>query len=222
MKKKYLILRKAYIAMSLNIIFHKKDLPSTTLFKGDIAIDTEAMGLITHRDRLCLVQLSDGNGDVHLVQIEHGQKDAPNLTKLLQNDKIQKIFHYARFDVGILSYTFGIDIHNIYCTKIASRLCRTYTSNHGLKSLCKDLLNVELAKEAQTSDWGATTLNDIQKKYAAHDVIYLHKLRDILNPLLIRENRMDIAQACFDFLKTRATLDIMAGDEFDIFSYKTN
>jgi ribonuclease D len=206
--------------MILTIFFYKNDLPSTVKFEKSVAIDTEAMGLLPHRDRLCLVQLADSEGNVYLVQMERDNKCSPHLKKLLEDESIQKIFHYARFDVALLMYTFKININNIYCTKIASKLCRTYTSHHGLKNLCKDLLNVELSKVEQTSDWGSENLTDEQKGYAAKDVLYLHALKQILDDLLKRENRLDLAHQCFDFLPVRARLDLLSGEQFDIFSHQ--
>ncbi|CAO4845077.1 MAG: Ribonuclease D [Holosporales bacterium] len=198
------------------------DLPDLDCLIGSIAIDTEAMGLLPHRDRLCLVQLCDERQNVFLVQIEKGQTHAPNLKALLEDATRTKIFHYARFDVGLLMHALGIKTQNIFCTKIASRLCRTYTSKHGLKDLCKDLLNIELSKEEQTSDWGAASLSEHQMRYAAQDVLYLHQLKHILQDLLIREDRDAIAQSCFQFIQTRAVLDLLAGDQFDIFSHKAD
>ncbi len=210
--------------MENNIIVHYGDLPDHVSFEGSVAIDTEAMGLVHARDRLCVVQLFSGHDadPVHLVQIPNikGQQ-APNLVKLLLDKKVMKLFHYARFDVSILMYTFNIDIHNIFCTKIASRLCRTYTGQHSLKDLCKDFIGIELSKEEQTSDWGADKLTTLQQQYAAKDVLYLHKIKDALQQMLKRENRIDMAQACFDFLPTRVKLDHLAGEQFDVFSHKS-
>ena len=194
------------------------DLPKTAKFKDSVAIDTETMGLNLHRDRLCLVQLYDGQKNVYLVQIQKG-KDCPNLKALLTNPKILKIFHFARFDVAKIQNDLGITVTPVYCTKIASKLCRTSTSSHSLKSLCFDLLGIELAKEQQTSDWGASTLNKQQQSYAAGDVLYLHQLKAKLDVLLKREDRFVLAKACFDFLPTRARLDLLDFDNPDIFNH---
>ena len=194
------------------------DLPKTAKFKDSVAIDTETMGLNLHRDRLCLVQLYDGQKNVYLVQIQKG-KDCPNLKALLTNPKILKIFHFARFDVAKIQNDLGITVTPVYCTKIASKLCRTSTSSHSLKSLCFDLLGIELAKEQQTSDWGAPTLNKQQQSYAAGDVLYLHQLKAKLDVLLKREGRFELAKACFDFLPTRARLDLLDFDNPDIFNH---
>jgi len=204
----------------MNIHFHKNDLPDHVSFvkkdfKGAIAIDTEAMGLRTERDRLCLVQLSAGDGDCHLVQIPKvagslgGSKihTAPNLKTVFENQNIIKIFHYGRFDIAAIKHYLGITVTPVFCTKIASKLVRTYTDRHGLKDLCKSFLNVELSKEEQTSDWGAERLSQDQLKYAAQDVLYLHTLKEKLEALLVREGRMEIAQKCFEFLPTLAEMD---------------
>lgn len=203
------------------IKLHSFDLPETFHPSASVAIDTEAMGLCYHRDRLCLVQLTNGDDDtVHLVHFPTRDfSKSPRLLALLTNDRVQKIFHYARFDVALLQHSFNIQINNIFCTKIASRLCRTYTNRHSLKDLCKDLLGVDLLKEEQTSDWGQAILTDQQKNYAARDVLYLHALYATLVTLLQREKRTDLAQKCFDFLSTRAALDCLSGEEFDIFSH---
>ena len=194
------------------------DLPSSVRFGKAVAVDTETMGLNLHRDRLCLVQIGDGKGNVWLVQIKKGEK-YPNLIKLLTNKKILKIFHFARFDVAKLKHDLGIIVNPIYCTKIASKLCRTSSPSHSLKSLCSDLLGVELCKEQQTSDWGADKLNKAQQKYAANDVLYLHQLKEKLDSLLAREGRAELAQACFDFLPIRAELDLLDFDSPDIFNH---
>jgi ribonuclease D len=205
--------------MKPEIFIHQNDIPSKDFFKQSIAIDTEAMGLLPHRDRLCLIQICERDGNVHCIQIKKGQKSAPNFAHILQNFEIEKIFHFARFDVALLMYTFGVDLNNIYCTKIASKLCRTYTNYHGLKNLCRDLLNVELSKEQQTTDWGTAVLSEEQKQYAACDVIYLHRLKEKLDLMLEREDRMDLAKECFRFLPIRAKLDLLSGPEFDIFAH---
>lgn len=177
------------------------------------------MGLNNHRDRLCVVQLSGGDGTCHLVQFAPGEYNAPNLVKLLEDRSKVKIFHFARFDLSIMQHYLGADIGPVYCTKIASRLVRTYTDRHGLKELCRHLLGVELSKQQQTSDWGAEHLTEEQIAYAASDVLYLHELRETLNGLLEREGRKEVAERCFEFLPTRAKLDLMGWPEFDIFSH---
>lgn len=198
---------------------HKGDLPSGISFEGDIAVDTEAMGLNTFRDRLCVVQLSDGKGDAHLVQIIPGQFETPNLKFLLEDPARIKIFHFARFDLAILKHYLNINVQPVYCTKIASKLVRTFTDRHGFKDLCRDLIGVDVSKQQQSSDWGADELTPEQINYAASDVLYLHQLRDRLNTMLKRERRMEIAQHCFDFLPTRATLDLAGWPESDIFAH---
>ena len=203
----------------MKIKLHSKDLPSNISFKTSVAIDTEAMGLNHSRDRLCLIQLSSGNGICHLIQIQNTHSKPKNLIKLLENKKILKIFHYARFDVGILKHTFNINIENIYCTKIASKLTRTFTDKHGYKDLCKDLLNKQISKTEQTTDWGSKKLTQAQKKYAATDVLYLHKIKIELDKKLIRENRVKLAQACFNFINIRAELDLLGWSEQDIFKH---
>lgn len=207
----------------MQIHFHQYDLPETFVPSSVVAMDTEAMGLNYHRDRLCLVQLSNGNGHCHLVHFPTADfSKSPRLMSLLKNPNVIKVFHYARFDVGILQYSFGVQMNNVFCTKIASRLVRTYTSKHGLKDLCKDLLKIEISKQEQTSDWGAPTLTIEQQNYAATDVLHLHKLKDILDGLLQREGRQALAHACFNFLPYRGQLDCLAGENFDIFSYATS
>jgi len=203
----------------MKIKLYINDLPSNVNFTGSVAIDTEAMGLNHTRDRLCLVQLSSGNEICHLVQIQNISLKPKNLIKLLKNNKILKIFHYARFDVGILKHTFNININNIYCTKIASKLTRTFTEKHGYQDLCKDLLNKKISKTEQTTDWGLKKLTLSQQKYAATDVLYLHKLKNELDKMLIRENRVKLAQACFDFIKIRTDLDLSGWSELDIFKH---
>ncbi len=192
---------------------HFKDLPDGLTFGSIVAIDTETMGLDPRRDRLCVVQLSDGKGDAHLVQIAKGQTSAPNLERLLTDPAVIKLFHFGRFDVAALQKAFGIRTAPVWCTKIASRLIRTYTDRHGLKYLLLDYVGVDVSKAQQTSDWGSATLTEAQKDYAASDVLYLHKLKAALEAILIREGRMDLAQRCFDFLPTRAELDLMGWDE---------
>jgi len=204
----------------MTIRFHKGDLPDLSHYQGEaVAIDTETLGLKPHRDRLCVVQLSPGDGSADVVQIAKGQKEAPNLAALLGDPAITKIFHFARFDVAVLEHAFGVVTGPIFCTKIASRLTRTYTDRHGLKDICNELLGVSLSKVQQSSDWAAETLSPEQLEYAASDVLYLHALRDKLVGRLEREGRIGEAEACFRFLPTRARLDLMGWDEADIFAH---
>jgi ribonuclease D len=205
----------------LAIHFHEEDLPPDVDFgDGPIAVDTEAMGLIAGRDRLCLVQLSDGKGDEHLVRFARSSDySAPGLKALLADPGRLKLYHFARFDVGILQAYLGIVAAPLYCTRTASRLVRTYTDRHGLKDLVKELLNVDLSKQQQTSDWGADELSEAQREYAASDVRYLHALKDRLDERLEREDRVPLAQACFDFLPARALLDIAGWADHDIFAH---
>jgi ribonuclease D len=198
---------------------HRGDLPDGLSFGDSVAIDTETMGLQPARDRLCLVQLSAGDGEVHLVQIARGQHRAPNLERLLTDPKVLKIFHFARFDLAILQHHLGVMTGPVYCTKIASKLVRTFTDRHGLKDLCKELLNVEVSKQQQSSDWGAENLTAAQLDYAASDVLHLHKMKVILDGMLAREERTAIAEACFTFLPARARLDLLAWGEVDIFAH---
>jgi ribonuclease D len=200
---------------------HEEDLPADVGFAdGPIAVDTEAMGLVPGRDRLCLVQLSDGKGDEHLVRFARGSDySAPNLKALLEDPDRLKLYHFARFDVGIIQAYLGITAAPLYCTRTASRLVRTYTDRHGLKDLVKELLGIEISKQQQTSDWGAGELSDAQREYAASDVRYLHQLKDKLDERLEREDRVSLAQACFDFLPARALLDIAGWAEQDIFAH---
>ena len=203
----------------MTIRLHKGDLPDSIRYTGAVAIDTETLGLNPHRDRLCLVQLSSGDGSADLVQIAPGQREAPNLTKLLADPGVTKLFHFARFDIGVLFHAFGVMTAPLYCTKIASRLTRTYTDRHGLKDLVKDLLDVEISKQQQSSDWGAATLSEAQLAYAASDVLHLHALREKLDERLAREGRRELAEACFRFLSTRSRLDLAGWSEEDIFSH---
>ena len=198
---------------------HRGDLPDGLLFGEAVAIDTEAMGLNPHRDRLCLVQLSRGDGDAHLVQFAAGCYDAPNLKRLLVDPAVVKLFHFARFDIAILYHYLGVMPQPLYCTKIASRLVRTFTDRHGLRDLCKDLLGIELKKEQQSSDWGAAKLTEEQLRYAASDVLHLHALRARLDAMLEREKRTELARNCFDFLPARALLDLEGWAEQDIFAH---
>jgi ribonuclease D len=203
----------------MTIRLHQGDLPDDYQPGASIAIDTETLGLNPHRDRLCLVQLSRGDGEADLVQIARGQTSAPNLVRMLADPAVAKLFHFARFDLAILQKTFGQRVAPVYCTKIASRLIRTYTDRHGLKDLVRELLGVEISKQQQTSDWGAERLSEAQLAYAASDVLHLHALRTKLDLLLAREGRTAIAQACFDFLPTRAELDLLGWPETDIFAH---
>ena len=203
----------------LTNILHKSDLPDTLDLGSIVAIDCETMGLNFFRDRLCLVQLSGGDGIAHMVRIEAGQDSAPNLCKLLANEKILKVFHFGRFDIAVLLKTFGILTGPVYCTKIASKLIRTYTDRHGLKNLLQELLDTDISKQQQSSDWGSETLTDAQLEYAASDVLYLHSLKKELDLRLKREGRFDLAKSCFDFLPTRAMLDLAGWPETDIFAH---
>lgn len=198
---------------------HRGDLPDLSRYGREVAIDTETMGLLPHRDRLCVVQLSPGDGSADVVQIPAGLNEAPNLVKLLGDPNVTKIFHYARFDMAVLKNRFGVVTGPVYCTKIASRLCRTYTDRHGLKDIVKELLNVDLSKQQQSSDWGAEKISDAQLEYAASDVLYLHDLKRHLDRMLAREGRTELARACFDFLQHRIDLDLMGWGETDIFAH---
>lgn len=198
---------------------HQGDLPDLGRFKGAVAIDTETMGLHPQRDRLCVVQLSSGDGSADVVQIGKGQKAAPQLQLLLQDPSIVKIFHFARFDLAALFNAFGVLPKPVYCTKIASKLARTYTDRHGLKDLVRELLGVELSKQQQSSDWGAAALTEAQLSYAASDVLYLHALREKLDIMLAREGRTELAQACFSFLPMRSLLDLGGWADNDIFAH---
>jgi ribonuclease D len=202
------------------ITLHKGDLPDGLSFGDNVAIDTETLGLVPYRDRLCVVQLSAGDGNAEIVQIAAGQTQAPNLTRLLADARVTKLFHYARFDIAVLSRAFGVMAGPLYCTKIASKLTRTYTDRHGLKDLVRELLGIELSKQQQSSDWAAETLSEAQLAYAASDVLHLHALRAKLDSLLARENRSEIAAACFQFLPTRAKLDLLGWPDSDIFSHE--
>lgn len=205
----------------VEIRLHKGDIPveDAARYRGDIAIDTETLGLVPRRDRLCLVQMSPGDGSADIIQISPGQSAAPNLASLLTDPGKRKLFHFARFDVAVLFQTFGITTAPLFCTKIASRLCRTYTDRHGLKDLTKELIGIELSKQQQSSDWASETLIAAQLEYAASDVLHLHELTSILTERLARDGRAEHAQACFDFLPTRAKLDLLGWEETDIFSH---
>lgn len=204
----------------MTIRFHKGDLPDDAAFGESVAIDTETLGLVPHRDRLCLVQLSRGDGTADIVQIAAGQARAPNIERLLADPQVTKLFHFARFDIAVLYKAFGVMAAPLYCTKIASKLARTYTDRHGLKDLVRELLGVDLSKQQQSSDWGATALSDAQIAYAASDVLHLHALRERLDAMLKRESRDEIAEACFGFLPARARLDLLGWADADIFSHQ--
>lgn len=201
------------------IKLYKGDLPPGLDFGTSVAVDTETLGLVPRRDKLCLVQLSAGDGNAHLVHLDRSSYDAPNLKALFADPAITKIFHYARFDVAVIRHYLGVDTAPLYCTKIASKLTRTYTDRHGLKDLVKELLGIELNKQQQSSDWGAHMLSDPQKQYAAQDVLYLHELKSRLDQMLAREGREAVARACFDFIPTRAALDLSGWTEEDVFAH---
>jgi len=203
----------------MKIELHHGDLPEGLSFGPILAMDTEAMGLHPVRDRLCLAQMTDGSGTVHIVKFGQPPLKAPRLKAVLKDKKILKLYHFARFDIALLKSYLGVEVSPVYCTKIASKLVRTFTERHGLKDLVKELVGVDLAKQQQTSDWGAETLSQAQLEYAASDVIHLHKLKEALDRLLAREGRMKIAQACFDFLPTRAELDTLEWVEEDVFAH---
>jgi ribonuclease D len=201
------------------IDLHRGDLPAGLRLGGTVAIDTETMGLATGRDRLCLVQLSAGDGSAHLVQVAPGATDAPNLKALLTDASVTKLFHFARFDMAVLRHAFGVVTAPVYCTKIASKLARTYTDRHGLKDLCRELLGVDLSKQQQSSDWGAPRLSKEQLDYAASDVLHLHALKARLDEMLAREGRAALAESCFKFLGTRVALDLAGWRDEDIFAH---
>ena len=198
---------------------YRGDLPDDLDLGPTVAIDCETMGLNPKRDRLCVVQLSSGDGNAHLVQVAKGQSSAPNLCRMLEDPNVLKLFHFGRFDIAAMYETFRALTAPVYCTKIASRLVRTYTDRHGLKNLLQELLSVDISKQQQSSDWGSKKLSKAQVEYAASDVLYLHRLRDSLNQMMIREDRMEIAQSCFDFLPTRAKLDLAGWPDNDIFAH---
>lgn len=204
---------------TMTIHLYKNDLPDGLDLGPVVAIDCETMGLNPHRDRLCLVQMSGGDGHAHLVHVDKGQTEAPNLARMLEDPEVLKLFHFGRFDIAAMYHAFGALAEPVFCTKIASKLVRTYTDRHGLRNLCQELLNVDISKMQQSSDWGAPKLTDAQMTYAASDVLYLHRLKDIFETRLEREGRTEIAQACFDFLPTRARLDLAGWPEIDIFSH---
>ncbi len=201
------------------VTLHRRDLPDGLDFGASVAIDCETMGLNPHRDRLCLVQLSSGDGTAHLVQVGMGQTSAPNLERLLRDAGVLKLFHFGRFDIAAMYHAFGALAEPVWCSKIASRLVRTYTDRHGLKALLQELLGIDISKLQQTSDWGAEALTEAQMAYAASDVLYLHRLKEVFDARLAREGRLEIAQACCDFLPTRAKLDLIGYPETDIFAH---
>ena len=198
---------------------YQGDLPDDLDLGSVVAIDCETMGLNPHRDRLCLIQMSSGDGHTHLVQVAKGQTEAPNLCRMLEDPNVLKLFHFGRFDIAAMFNAFGALTAPVYCTKIASKMIRTYTDRHGLKNLLQELLSVDISKQQQSSDWGTDKLSDAQLDYAASDVLYLHQLREILDQRLAREGRTDMAQACFDFLPTRAKLDLAGWPDIDIFAH---
>lgn len=204
---------------NIAVYLHKGDLPADIAFNGPVAVDSETLGLSLMRDPLCLVQISDGGDETHLVQLDRKTYDAPNLKAVLKDPQRLKLFHFARFDVAMFMRDLGIVAAPIYCTKIASKLCRTYTDRHGLKDVTKELLGRDVSKEQQSSDWGAEDLSDAQLAYAASDVLHLHGLKEKLDVMLRREGRLEIAQACFDFLPTRAALDLAGWEQTDIFAH---
>ncbi|WP_170003651.1 ribonuclease D [Pseudopontixanthobacter vadosimaris] len=205
----------------MTVHFHEEDLPADVLAPGDVAVDTETMGLVTPRDRLCVLQISDGKGDEHLVRFAPGSSySAPNLKAVLADPARVKLYHFGRFDIAAIQYYMGVLAAPVFCTKIASKLVRTYTDRHGLKNLASELIGADISKQQQSSDWGAPELSEAQREYAASDVRYLHAMRDVLVERLEREGRMDLAQACFDFLPARALLDIAGWADKDIFSHE--
>ncbi|WP_416200372.1 ribonuclease D [Terricaulis sp.] len=204
---------------NITVHLHKGDLPASVSFNGAVAVDSETMGLSLIRDPLCLVQISDGQGEAHLVQLDRGSYDAPNLKRVLSDPDVLKLFHFARFDVAMFMRDLSVIAAPIYCTKIASKLVRTYTDRHGLKDLTKEVLGRDISKDQQSSDWGAPELSDAQLAYAASDVLHLHALKERLDTMLVREGRVEVAQSCFDFLPTRAALDLAGWEDTDIFAH---
>ena len=211
--------RVGWINQAMSMSVHERDLPAAVDLGPVVAVDTETMGLRPERDRLCLVQLSAGDGHAHLVRFRGDAYEAPNLVRLLGDPKVEKVFHFARFDLAILRRYVGVMAGPVYCTKIASKLARTYTDRHGLKELCQELLGIDLSKQMQSSDWGATDLSEAQLTYAANDVLHLHRLRERLSAMLERDGRRALARACFDFLPYRAELDLAGWPDVDIFAY---
>jgi ribonuclease D len=204
---------------NITVHLHKGDLPANVSFNGAVAVDSETMGLSLIRDPLCLVQISDGQGEAHLVQLDRSSYDAPNLKRVLSDPDVLKLFHFARFDVAMFMRDLSVIAAPIYCTKIASKLVRTYTDRHGLKDLTKEVLGRDISKDQQSSDWGAPELSDAQLAYAASDVLHLHALKERLDTMLVREGRVEVAQSCFDFLPTRAALDLAGWEDTDIFAH---
>ena len=203
----------------MTIRLFKHDLPDDIDLGNEVAVDTETLGLNPYRDKLCLVQLSSGDGNAVLVQLDRETYDAPNLKRLLEDEDVMKIFHYARFDMGVLKHWLGADVGPVWCTKIASKLARTYTDRHGLKDLVREMLGVDMSKQQQSSDWGTPVLSDAQKQYAASDVLYLHELKQRLEMMLRREGRLELAEQCFRFLPTRVALDLAGWPDTDIFAH---
>ena len=203
----------------MTVYFHEGDLPDGLDLGPEVAIDSETMGLRFRRDPLCVVQLSSGDGNAHVVRLNRPAYDCPNLKRLLTDPKVLKIFHFGRFDIGMFELHLGVETRPAYCTKIASKLARTYTDRHGLKDVARELAGVDMSKAQQSSDWGAAELSQAQMDYAASDVLYLHAIKDRLNEMLVREGRMELAQACFDFLPMRSRLDLAGWDEIDIFAH---
>lgn len=203
----------------MDVHLHQGDLPKDLSFSGAVAVDTETLGLRPARDKLCLVQLSAGDGSAHIVQLDRARYDAPNLKAVLSDRALLKIYHYARFDVAVIAQYLGVHAAPIWCTKIASRLTRTYTDRHGLRDLCREILNIDLSKKQQSSDWGAETLSEAQCDYAASDVVHLHALKTELEAKLTREGRVQMAEACFDFVLVRAAMDLAGWDDTDIFAH---
>lgn len=200
-------------------LVYKNDLPDNVTFTGSVAVDTETMGLNNQRDPLCVVQLSSGDGNAHLVQLDRKTWDAPNLKALMADNSVEKIFHFARFDMAVIKTYLGVEVTPVYCTKIASKIARTYTDGHGLKDLCQELLGQKISKQQQSSDWGAQDLSQAQIDYAAADVLYLHRLKEKLDAMLEREDRAHLIKACFEFLPARVDLDLAGWIEYDIFSH---
>ncbi len=203
----------------MTVYLHEGDLPDGLDLGPEVAIDSETMGLRFRRDPLCVVQLSSGDGNAHVVRLNRPAYDCPNLKRLLADPKVLKIFHFGRFDIGMFQLHLGVETRPVYCTKIASKLARTYTDRHGLKDVARELAGIDMSKAQQSSDWGNETLTPAQLDYAASDVLYLHRIKDRLNEMLVREGRMDLAKACFDFLPTRSSLDLAGWDEIDIFAH---
>ncbi|WP_409019955.1 ribonuclease D [Brevundimonas vesicularis] len=203
----------------MTVYLHEGDLPDGLDLGPEVAIDSETMGLRFRRDPLCVVQLSSGDGNAHVVRLNRPAYDCPNLKRLLADPKVLKIFHFGRFDIGMFQLHLGVETRPVYCTKIASKLARTYTDRHGLKDVARELAGIDMSKAQQSSDWGNETLTQAQLDYAASDVLYLHRIKDRLNEMLVREGRMDLAKACFDFLPTRSSLDLAGWDEIDIFAH---